>query len=123
MQFSAASAFLTVATNIFVTSLISFRLVRARRNLQKSLPGRDMQVYTGDIVVLVESAAPLAVFGLVVAIIQTVGDRAIEAPGYFVWSSLFQALFYSFCVRAFLDFHLIDHLVLTLAPTRRCLRI
>jgi hypothetical protein len=65
-----SSTFLTVSTNIVITSLITFRLLRARRALAKVLPSADMQVYTGAIAIRVESAPPLTVFGIVAAILQ-----------------------------------------------------
>ena len=97
---NTASTYLTVSTNIVVTSLITFRLLRARRALASVLllPSADMRVYTGVIAILVESAAPLTIFGIAAAILQTVGDKAIASPGYLVCNNLFQALFYSFCV-------------------------
>jgi hypothetical protein len=91
----AACTFLTVSTNIVVTSLITFRLLRARRALAKVLPSADMGVYTGVIAILVESAAPVAVFGIVTAILQ---QLTMRSPGYYVCQMLFDGLFYSFCV-------------------------
>ena len=95
---TVASTFLTVSTNIVVTSLITFRLLRARRALAKVLPSADMRVYTGVIAILVESAAPLTIFGLVVAILQQFGAKYSKSPGFYVCVTLFEALFYSFCV-------------------------
>jgi hypothetical protein len=95
---NAASTFLTVSTNIVVTSLITFRLLCARRALAKVLPSADMRVYTGVIAILVESAAPLTVFGIVAAILQQFGPKPNQSPGYYVCQTLFDGLFYSFCV-------------------------
>jgi hypothetical protein len=95
---NAASTFLTVSTNIFVTSLITFRLLRARRALAKVLPSVDMRVYTGVIAILVESAAPLTIFGIVAAILQQSSAKSNNSPGYYVCQVLFDCLFYSFCV-------------------------
>jgi hypothetical protein len=75
--------------------LITFRLLRARRALAKILPSADMRVYTGVIAILVESAAPLTVFGIVAAILQ---QLTVRSPGFFVCQTLFDGLFYSFCV-------------------------
>jgi hypothetical protein len=95
---SSASTFLTVSTNIFVTSLITFRLLRARRALAKVLPSADMGVYTGVIALLVESAAPLTIFGVIAAILQQISANSNESSGYHVCGGLFEGLFYSFCV-------------------------
>jgi hypothetical protein len=53
---NTASTFLTVSTNIVVTSLITFRLLRARRALGKVIPSADMRVYTSVIAILVDTA-------------------------------------------------------------------
>jgi hypothetical protein len=96
---SAASAFLTVATNIVVTTFISFRLLRARQNLKRLLPSVDMHVYTGVVAILIESAAPLTIFGIISAILQQLNSSMrYLTPGFFACSYLFDALFYSFCV-------------------------
>jgi hypothetical protein len=95
---SAASTYLTVSTNFVVTSLITFRLLRARRALAKVLPSADMRVYTGVIAILIESAAPLAVCGIVAAILQQLTPQYSTSPGYSACRLLFEGLFYSFCV-------------------------
>jgi hypothetical protein len=94
----AAATFLTVSTNIIVTSLITFRLLRARRALEKVLPSADMRVYTGVIAILVESAAPLSIFGIIAAILQQLYTQSYGPPEYYVLDTLFEGLFYSFCV-------------------------
>ena len=91
----AAATLLTVSTNVVVTSLITFRLLRARRALAKVLPAESLQVYTGVIAILVESAAPLTLFGIVAAILQQLS--AVLSVESLVSSSVFDALFYSFC--------------------------
>jgi hypothetical protein len=95
-----SSTFLTVSTNIVVTSLITFRLVRARRALAKVLPSADMRVYTSVIAILVESAAPLTIFGVITAMLQQLANRfrSSRSPGFWVCEALFESLFYSFCV-------------------------
>jgi hypothetical protein len=95
-RYSAASTFLTVATNFVVTSIITFRLLRARHTLSKLLPTADARLYTGVISILIESAAPLTIFGVIAAILQQIDAQ--ESPGYFVSLNLFVGLFYSFCV-------------------------
>ena len=49
---------------ILLTSLISFRLVRAQSQLKKVLPDSSHKVYLGIILILVESAALVAIFGV-----------------------------------------------------------
>lgn len=97
-QLAAASVFLTVSTNIVVTSLITFRLLRARRTLAKALPSADMRPYTSVIAILVESAVPLTIFGIIAAILQNLTARFGRSPGFHACRSLFEGLFYCFCV-------------------------
>jgi hypothetical protein len=55
-----------------------------------------MQIYTGVIAILVESAAPLTIFGIVAAILQQLTSKS--TAGYVACDTLFEGLFYSFCV-------------------------
>ncbi|RXW13393.1 hypothetical protein EST38_g12463 [Candolleomyces aberdarensis] len=98
LKYSAASTFLTVSTNIIVTSFITFRLLRVRRALAMVLQSTDAQVFTGVIAILIESAAPLTIFGIIAAILQHLnGSQLHQSPGFLVCSYLFEGLFYSFC--------------------------
>ncbi|KAG2006796.1 hypothetical protein CC2G_014542 [Coprinopsis cinerea AmutBmut pab1-1] len=56
-----ADAFVYVALHILVTALISFRLMRARRRLARTLGAIDDKVYTSVVAMLVESAAAIAI--------------------------------------------------------------
>ncbi|KAJ2926143.1 hypothetical protein H1R20_g10959, partial [Candolleomyces eurysporus] len=100
VNYSVASTLLTVSTNIIVTTLITIRLLRARRTLTKLLPSADVRVYTGVIAILIESAAPLALFGLITAVTilgQITGTMNDSSEGVIVCMVLFDGLFYSFC--------------------------
>lgn len=98
MSEAAASTFLTVSTNIIVTTFITFHLLRARRSLEKLMPSADMRTYTGVIAILIESAAPLTVFGIISAIMQQLTTSLSDRPDYIVSRFIFDGLFYSFCV-------------------------
>ena len=98
LRATMASTFLTVSTNIVVTSLITFRLLRARRALARVIPSADMRVYTSVIAILVESAAPLTIFGIVAAILQQSSARSTKSPAFYACGHLVESLFYSFCV-------------------------
>ncbi|KAJ2931236.1 hypothetical protein H1R20_g5888, partial [Candolleomyces eurysporus] len=57
-----------------------------------------MRHYTGVVAILIESALPLSVFGLITAILQQNGKpRSSLSAGYSVCDALFAGLFYSFC--------------------------
>lgn len=100
-------ALLTVSTNVIVTSVITFRLVRARRAISKLqvLPPNDTRLYTGPVAILVESALPLSIFG-VMAVVWTVfltHPAYEQSEGIWVCFFLFHGLFYSFCVSSTLQ--------------------
>jgi hypothetical protein len=56
-----------------------------------------MRVYTGVIAILVESAAPLTIFGIVAAILQQAGAKFNMSPAFYACAYSFDGLFYSFC--------------------------
>ncbi|KAJ2923940.1 hypothetical protein H1R20_g13145, partial [Candolleomyces eurysporus] len=68
--YASAATILTVVTNVIVTSMISVHLIRARRGLSKVLPSRDLKLYTGVVALLLESALPLAIFGIMYATVM-----------------------------------------------------
>ena len=92
---SSASSLLTVSTNVIVTGLITFHLLRARRTLSKLLPSKDMTLYTGIVAILIESAVPVTIFGVVQAVLAQISNRT-EAE--VVGLSVFDGLFSAFCV-------------------------
>jgi hypothetical protein len=63
--------FLSTAVNIIVTSLISIRLLRIRKQLSTVLSTQDLQIYLGIIAILVESALPLSLAGVAFAAVST----------------------------------------------------
>jgi hypothetical protein len=69
---NAVGISLTVALNILITSLITFRLLRVHKRLSMALPHYHTRyherLYFGIVAILVESAAPLGVFGIGVVI-------------------------------------------------------
>lgn len=76
----------TVSVNILVTVLISGRLLHMRRQQAKLLQSVDSKIYIGIVAILVESAAPLSVFGVlnVVTTYKKV-DRYDVVPQLFNW--------------------------------------
>jgi hypothetical protein len=52
-----------------------------------------MRVYTGVIAILVESAAPLTIFGVIAAIFQRLTAQSNRSPGFYVFDTLFEGLF------------------------------
>jgi len=77
--------------------MISLRLLYARHQMRKYVPKEDREIYTGVVSILVESAFPLALSGLVAAIFYGKGHPAAFALtvvwGEFVVSSTLDSLF------------------------------
>ena len=88
---------ISVSFNIVVTLMISLRLLYARYRMSKYAPKEDIEIYTGVVSILVESAFPLALSGLVAAIFYGKGHPAAFALtvvwGDFVVSSILNSLF------------------------------
>lgn len=71
---------LLVTVNIMVTSLVSFRLIRAHNHFTKSLPNTTHRWYLGIITILIESAAPMAISGLgLIIMIALVKDQVPQS--------------------------------------------
>jgi hypothetical protein len=102
--YELARVFLTVLTNIMVTSLISFHLLTARRRLSEVL-GKDLDLYTGVVAILIESALPLSVFGVVYAAIVCAYPRAFSSPPtvgpYDAALNISSFFFFGFCVSGY----------------------
>jgi len=88
---------ISVSFNIVVTLIISLRLLHARYRMRKNAPKEDIEIYTSVVAILVESAFPLALSGLVAAIFYGKGHPAAFALtvvwGNFVVSSALNSLF------------------------------
>ncbi|KAH6908445.1 hypothetical protein BKA70DRAFT_1222651 [Coprinopsis sp. MPI-PUGE-AT-0042] len=63
-KLNVADICLREALNILITTLISIRLIRVHRRLTRDLPDTTHKLYIGVVAILVESAAPQAVFGI-----------------------------------------------------------
>ncbi|TFK23461.1 hypothetical protein FA15DRAFT_620778 [Coprinopsis marcescibilis] len=60
----ATSSGFTVVTNVSITASITYRLLKAQKQLKEALPSDSMRVYHGVAQILVESAVPLTLSGL-----------------------------------------------------------
>ncbi|KAG2004154.1 hypothetical protein CC2G_002744 [Coprinopsis cinerea AmutBmut pab1-1] len=99
--------FVAVSVNVMVTLLISFRLLRARQLMAKVLPCHDFLLYKKVAIILIESALPVAFFGLCYAItLVLVGPMGKSTESASIWQVLnmtFSALYFSFAVRLLLS--------------------
>ena len=90
---------MTIGTNIFVTTLITYRLIRARLEVSKLTSMENTRVYTGTVAILIESAAPLSIFGIPTAILELTGRKSrINREVFSVLYMVFSGLFFAFCV-------------------------
>lgn len=78
---------LSVSLNVIVTTLICVRLLLVRRHSKRLLPGEVLEMYTGIMAMLVESALPFSVFGIIFAVVY--GKNLNVAPVFtFIWGNL-----------------------------------
>ena len=83
---------INLALNILVTLLIACRLLRAQRKISSVLPHSEQKSYLGIITILIESAAPITIFGIGVIITSqiqtTMAQRAFTVLGTMLSLSL-----------------------------------
>lgn len=90
--------------NIIVTSLILLRLFKASSALSEAFPDRKhTAVYSHVAAVIIESAAPLTLFGIGFIITAALSnwtppESILEKARRFIASDVFSWLYYSFCV-------------------------
>ncbi|KAJ3509612.1 hypothetical protein NMY22_g16236 [Coprinellus aureogranulatus] len=87
----SAWIYLSVSLNFLVTSLISFKLLRLRRQMAEFMPLSELRVYLGVVAILVESAVPLTLTGLAFAIVcnpKSLQERIPNGMFLVLWFSL-----------------------------------
>ena len=83
-KLNTADISLTITSNILITALILFRLIRAQKKFTALLPHMDHKIYIGIVSILVESAAPVALFGIgSVATLPLTGYEGYQAGTIF----------------------------------------
>ncbi|KAG2003806.1 hypothetical protein CC2G_004379 [Coprinopsis cinerea AmutBmut pab1-1] len=98
-RISTAYTSLTVGVNVIATALIAFRIIRAQQAIRRSLPARNMGMYNTAARIIIESALPLAIFGLITVILNIVNwgsDSATDSLTYSTVASIFSSLYASF---------------------------
>ncbi|KAH6901847.1 hypothetical protein BKA70DRAFT_1307622 [Coprinopsis sp. MPI-PUGE-AT-0042] len=68
LTLDVANIFISALLHIIITALICGKLVHVHRKINKALSSKTPNPFLGMISILIESAAPLAVFGLATAI-------------------------------------------------------
>ncbi|KAH6904087.1 hypothetical protein BKA70DRAFT_548570 [Coprinopsis sp. MPI-PUGE-AT-0042] len=97
------SVSLSVSMNIMVTSLILFQLISTWRRASNSFPNtRRPRMYTDVLVLMIESAAPLAFFGIcwTISTIVTIlrpPQNLTERGRLHIFSGITNCVYFSFC--------------------------
>lgn len=96
----AAWIFMNVATNVMVTALISFHLLITRSSLSQIIPSKQLTLYHGVVAILIESALPLSVFGVIYAsmLVGTVQEETKSLAMFDSARTVFSFLYYAFTV-------------------------
>ena len=86
--------------NIIITALICFRLLRAQRVTVSALRGSKRHTYT-RVVILVEAALPVAIFGIAEAILLVIprGDTTKTMSDTYLSQTFFCTFYFMFTVR------------------------
>ncbi|KAF9527937.1 hypothetical protein CPB83DRAFT_814802 [Crepidotus variabilis] len=84
-KFSVTAIILSAVFNILVTIMISVRLLWAQHNFRKHAVESKERTYTGVVAILVESACPLAISGLIAAILDS-QKHPVTYPVAVVWA-------------------------------------
>jgi hypothetical protein len=99
-----AATCLSVGMNIIVTFLILLRLLMASKALSRALPDhKGPSMYTHVAAIIIESAAPLTLFGIGFIIATALTnwsppESILEKARRFIATDVFSWLYYSFCV-------------------------
>ncbi|KAF9557470.1 hypothetical protein CPC08DRAFT_710364 [Agrocybe pediades] len=78
---------LTVAFNVIVTIMISWRLVSAHYEMNGTLPEEYVATYTGVTAIVVESALPLAISGIIFVVLYSKNH-----PTTSIWAGIWGVL-------------------------------
>lgn len=86
---------LTVSFNVLMTGAICFRLLSMRNKLRTVLNHDTASMYTGVMAILVESAAPLTIFGIAF-VIPYATSSDLELAFAQVWGAFLVRAFFAF---------------------------
>ncbi|KAI0697361.1 hypothetical protein BC835DRAFT_770083 [Cytidiella melzeri] len=78
---------LTISLNILVTALICYRLLSLSRLIRDTMGNDNAKIYTGVASIMIESALPYSLFGIVFLVPYARGDLVAVALGQ-VWAKI-----------------------------------
>jgi len=85
VDLGVAWAILSVSVNVVVTVLVVYQIVQVRKQLRGIIPADALSMYTGLSAIIVESALPFSIVGIVYAV--TFGKHMAVGPLFlFVWA-------------------------------------
>lgn len=73
----SAWVILSVSFNCLATLLILYRLYRTRRRVRALISAKDLSVYLGVAAILIESALPLSIAGIVFAAVNFIPNQSV----------------------------------------------
>ena len=82
VQFGTPYYSLTVSFNIIVTLLIVMRLYKLGKSVTNAMGRSNARIYTNASAMLIESAAPYALFGIAWIVSYSIGSPTAVAFGY-----------------------------------------
>jgi hypothetical protein len=98
-----ASVLLTTATNVLVTTMISWRILSVFYRVRKYIDPVKKQKYLGFVAIFIESAAPNAILGVLVSGVNTYSAANTQLPwtfaAYMAWSLVIVSCFYTITTR------------------------
>ncbi|KAJ2934017.1 hypothetical protein H1R20_g3079, partial [Candolleomyces eurysporus] len=95
-----AAIYLTVLTNVMVTALIIFYILRERRALSRlQVKPLDLKLYTGVVALMIESALPLSIAGVVFAALYTTPIPDFDSMPILKAQTFVAFMFYVLCRR------------------------
>lgn len=87
VNFGVPWASLAVAYNVVVTALIVGKLLYTRRQIKGVLPAESLRTYTGVAAILIESAMPFSIMGIIFAVIYSNQNLQYSPAFLFIWGS------------------------------------
>jgi hypothetical protein len=89
-KLQSAGVSLATFTNVAATTVISFRILTVFYSVRNSIDRQRAKTYTGVVAILVESAAPCAILGIVYAVCLPQPSSNIDVWNdglFFIWSA------------------------------------
>jgi hypothetical protein len=89
-KLNAAGIALDTIANVYITAMISIRILDVARNLRKSTESQatETRTYTNVVAILIESAAPCAILGIMTCVIQFMINDGSTSPFIYIFGAV-----------------------------------